>query len=45
MVLDGDQLQDVPYVGDRLKAFNEGTPSARNGKDPHVGHITTYRTF
>ena len=36
MVLDGDQLLGVPYVGERLRKFNEGIPSARNGKDPSV---------
>lgn len=36
MVLDGDQLLDVPYVGDRLRKQNEGTPSAR-GEDSFIG--------
>lgn len=35
MILDGDQLLEVPYVGNRLRKQNEGTPSAR-GMDPSI---------
>ena len=38
MVLDGDQLLEVPYVGNRLRKQNEGTPSAR-GKDPSTVYL------
>lgn len=41
MVLDGDQLLDVPYVGDRLRKQNEGTPSAR-GKGESVTVLPSY---
>lgn len=36
MVLDGDELLEVPYIGERLKKRSAAAPSARGMREVHT---------
>jgi len=36
MVLDGDELLELPYIGERLKKSSSSAPTARGARSAHV---------